>query len=357
MQIRIENPVQQTIIFSLIFFTILILLVRKTNKEYSFDYSLTQELKGFAILTIIFSHIGYFLSEDHQFLFPLSILAGVGVNLFLFLSGFGLTISTLRSGLTLKNFYKKRLTKLFLPLWIVLFLLIGIDLVILHKSYSLPTLIQSFLGFFPKADLFQDLNPPLWYFSLIFFYYLTFPLFFWKRTVYLTPLILLIIPFFLLQLPLPINPSVSSLYKLHFVSFPLGIFFGLITQHKIPLLRPKLKYIFIPLFITVFIYTSFKSGVDTGKLIEQTTSLITMFSIIFLFITKKVELQFLNLFGIYSYEIYLIHWPMLSRYDLFYKYLPAYLATLLYLGLFLAIGYLINKLVVYIIKKLTKKYI
>lgn len=345
MQIKIENPVLQTIIFGLLFFTVLILMMRKTHKEYSFDYSLTQELKGFAILAIIFSHIGYFLSEDHQFLFPLSIWAGVGVNLFLFLSGFGLTVSTLKSGLDLKNFYKKRLIKLFLPLWIVLFLLIGIDLIVLHRSYPLFTLIQSFLGFFPKADLFQDLNPPLWYFSLIFFYYLTFPLVFRKRIIYLTPLILLIIPFFLLQLSLPINPGVLSLYKLHFVSFPLGVFFGLITQHKIPfpLLGSNLKYIFVPLFITVFIYTSFKSGVDTGKLPEQTTSLITMFSIIFLFLIKKVEFRLLNLFGKYSYEIYLIHWPILSRYDLFYNYLPAYLATLLYLGLFLTVGYFINR--------------
>ncbi len=319
------------------------------------------------MLAIIFSHVGYFLSEDQQFLFPLSILAGVGVNLFLFLSGFGLTISTLRSGLTLKNFYRKRLVKLFLPLWFVLALLIGIDLIILHRSYPLFTLIQSFLGFFPKADLFQDLNAPLWYFSLIFFYYLIFPLFFWKKTVYITPLVLLIIPFFLLQLPLPIDPSVLSLYRLHFVSFPLGVFFGLVTYDKIfTILRldfknilsgNNLKYILTLFFIVVFIFTSFNSGVDKGKLIEQTISLITMFSIIFLFIIKKIEFLFLNLYGMYSYEVYLIHWPLLSRYDLFYKYLPASLATLLYLGFFLVIGYLINKFGVYIIRKLTKNYI
>lgn len=360
MEIRVENPVEQTIYFGVLFFLTVLLSVKKHNEDYSFNYSITTELKGFAILAIIFSHTGYFLSESDQFLYPLSILAGVGVNLFLFLSGFGLTVSALRSQISIKNFYRKRLMKLFLPLWVVLIFLIGIDSIILHKNYTFPTLVQSFLGFFPKADIFQNIDSPLWYFTLIFFYYLIFPIFFLKRAVYLAPLMLLILPFLLLQFPLPIDPSVLSLYKLHFVSFPLGVFFGLVTHDKTfihlkleskkVLSRPFLKYVLMILFLGVFAYTSINSGVDGGKLIEQTTSLITMFSIIFLFLIKKLDFRLFSLFGIYSYEIYLIHWPILSRYNLFLGLAP-FLMTALNLILIFSLGYLLHK----VIEKISKK--
>jgi peptidoglycan/LPS O-acetylase OafA/YrhL len=90
------------------------------------------------------------------------------------------------------------------------------------------------------------------------------------------------------------------------------------------------------------------------KEIEQTISLITMFSIIFVFIAKNIEFKFFRIFGKYSYEIYLFHWPLLSRYDLFYKYLPASIATIIYLLEFILLAYLLQKSVGMIIKKYYK---
>ena len=94
MQIEVTSPVTQTQIFALIFCLALFLSARRKKEILSFSKETTQDLKGFAILAVILSHIGYFLSTDDKFLFPFSILAGVGVNLFLFLSGFGLTVSS-----------------------------------------------------------------------------------------------------------------------------------------------------------------------------------------------------------------------------------------------------------------------
>lgn len=354
MQINIPNAQYQTFIFVVLFFTAVILTTRHNPRESFFAYSRTEELKGFAILAIIFSHIGYFLSTNPQFLYPLSILAGVGVNLFLFLSGFGLTTSILKHTTTPLSFYKKRLTKLLFPMWAVMTLFILMDLFLLQRNYPAITIIQSYFGFFPRADIFLDLNSPLWYFSLIFLYYLIFPLFFWKKSIYLAPILLLTAPFFLLKQELPINTNVISLYKLHFASFPLGVFFALLTHdqlflHSKNLIKnvfflSNLKYILIPFFLAVFVYTSLNSGVGVSKTMEQTISLITMFSIIFIFIIKPLEFKLFNLFGKYSYEIYLIHWPLLVRYDLFYKYLPASFATLVYLGFFLILGFLMKKL-------------
>ena len=120
MQQTIQNPEFHTLILILIFLLGMAISSRKRQDRQFFPTSVTQELKGFAILTIIFGHIGYFLDTNDTFLFPLSVASGVGVNIFLFLSGFGLTMSTLKKQLSLLQFYKRRLLRLFLPMWIVL---------------------------------------------------------------------------------------------------------------------------------------------------------------------------------------------------------------------------------------------
>lgn len=357
MQILITDPVLQTIIFGIIFCGALIFSIRKPKSAAFFPNSVTNELKGFAILGIIFSHIGYFLSVDNRFLYPFSIFAGVGVNLFLFLSGFGLTLSSLRKPLSITGFYVKRLQRLFIPMWIVIFILFVSDYFFLQKNYAFQTIWQSALGFFPVADLFKNLNSPLWYFTLILFYYILFPLTFWKKFPYLSPVLILIISYFLLEttLPVDIDLGVLSLYRLHFVSFPLGVLFAIMTHDqkltslkigfKKAFLENDLKYIFIFLFTILFAYLSIHSGVGLSKNIEQTISLITMFLIIFIFVAKRFQFTLLSLFGVYSYEIYLIHWPLLSRYDILYLYLPASIATIAYLGLFLGLGYLFKRFV------------
>lgn len=353
MQINVPDPVIQTYLFSLIFFTALFLSIRKKEIGLTLSKEVTTDLKGFAILAVVFSHIGYFLSTDDRFLFPLSILAGTGVNLFLFLSGFGLTASALKKPFTIFGFYKKRLTKLFWPLWLTITFVILADFIFLHKSYPLNSLIQSYLGFFPSADIFTDLDSPLWYFTLIFFYYLLFPLLFWKKFPHLAAPLMLVVTFYILKQPLPIKEPVIDLYKLHFISFPLGVFFAQVIYHEnLSLLKAVAKHFYskfnlnlfsIPFFAAVFYYTSFNSGVGLSKVIEQTISLITMFSAVFLFVIVNIKFRLFSLFGKYSYEIYLLHWPILSKYGFLYLYLPAFAATLIYLGIFILLGILMKR--------------
>jgi peptidoglycan/LPS O-acetylase OafA/YrhL len=155
-------------------------------------------------------------------------------------------------------------------------------------------------------------------------------------------------------MPFDINKDVLNLYKTHFAAFPLGVLIALlISDERIAHIKFRIKelflkgnimYLLVLVFMIMFGYFSINSGVGESKNIEQTISLITMFSIIFLFVIKNFEIKLFSIFGIYSYEIYLIHWPILSRYDFMYKYLPAWLATFLYLGLFLGISYLLHKL-------------
>jgi peptidoglycan/LPS O-acetylase OafA/YrhL len=77
---------------------------------------------------------------------------------------------------------------------------------------------------------------------------------------------------------------------------------------------------------------------------EQFISLVTVLLLATASLLKKFQSKFLILLGIYSYEIYLIQWPLVLHYDLFYQYFPASIATILYLRFYLALGFCLKKL-------------
>ncbi len=347
--VNIIDPVFQTIIFFLLFFLSIIFSARKTT-ESGLSFSHTNELKGLAILMVILGHTGYFLFFDHRFLFPLSTVSGVGVNIFLFLSGFGLTVSELKSKNSILGFYKLRFKKIFTPMWTVLILLLVLDYFLLGKSYSAQTIIQSFLGFFPQADLYINLDSPLWYFTLILFYYLVFPLIFWFKKPILSIILMFVVGIVVVLLPLPVNGSVLNLYRLHILAFPLGMGLAVLLS-KLPFinilqnLKAIFKYFIVVVSGIIFSYLAIHSGIGEGIIIEQLISLVTMIALVLVILLIPFQSKFLILFGIYSYEIYLIQWPLMYRYDFLYKYLPAYLATFVYLFVFLLIAFGLNKLV------------
>ncbi|MBI2086530.1 acyltransferase [Candidatus Daviesbacteria bacterium] len=304
----------------------------------------TNQLKGLAIFAVIFSHIGYFLYPGTNFLYPLSVAGGVGVNIFLFLSGFGLTVSRLANPYPLFSFYKKRLLKLFIPLWIVIAIFLLLDFFILQRLYPASEVINSFLGFYPRADLWQNLDSPLWYFSIILFYYLIFPLIFIKKISLISPFLVLLSSLLLINFPLPIDPDVVKLYKLHFLAFPLGMLSGLLTQKLKFKLHLFLKILILVVSTLVFLYTAINSGVGQKPFTEQGISMITTLSAIAIFSLLKFNFRLLSFFGIYSYEIYLFHWPILSRYNLF-SGLPPFPVTLLSLILFMILAYILQKII------------
>ena len=147
------------------------------------------------------------------------------------------------------------------------------------------------------------------------------------------------------------------LYKVHTVAFPLGILFAWlmttinfakfkVAWEKIkPLAREFIYYFSIIVLIGIFLYSVIDSAVGASANREQTMSIISILALTLIFILKKIDFKFLYLFGIYSYEIYLWHWPLMYRYDFIFKFLPAWLATLLYLALFLFLGWGFQKIV------------
>lgn len=360
MQISITNTVFQTQIFILIFTLVLIFSLQK-KFNLKIDNALTEELKGFAMLAIVLSHIGYFLVSDHAFLFPLSVEAGVGVNLFLLLSGFGLTLSQLQKPLSIKQFYLKRLPKLFIPLWIVITALFLIDGFWLHKTYHFSEIIKSYLGFFPSSDIFDDLNSPLWYLTMILFFYIIFPLLFWSKKLWLSIIAIFGFAYLLLSLPLPLDHGVQDLYKLHFLAFPLGMLTAWILAKRDKFNTASiLSNFFIRVLLAfsafaAFAYFAINSGVGHGKDLEQTISIVSTYLIMLVFWLKQFRFRLFNLVGKYSYEIYLLHWPIIFRYQNLFKLLPAWLTVIFYLVELILLGILLQKVVSFISRMLRSK--
>jgi peptidoglycan/LPS O-acetylase OafA/YrhL len=245
-------------------------------------------------------------------------------------------------------------------MWLVLLTLLLLDYFILQRTYSWTYISLAVVGWFRTADLRTDINSPLWYFSFILFYYLLFPLVFSKKYYWLSALFIYFSSYFLLRGHETSRfIDIINLFKVHLLAFPLGVLFaGLYAQrhkfgHLVKVVRSFIHhqkishmlsyYILAFILLVVFVYTAYHSNVDTKPLKEQLTSLLTLAAILFIFLIKKFDIKLFSLFGFYSYEIYLLHWPILYRYDLFYQYLPAWLATILYLFLFIFLAHLLKK--------------
>jgi len=350
------------VIFILSFF-LLITCQPKRKEDEGFSKTLTQELKGLAILAIIFAHISYYLIGDAHFLFPLNAAVGVGVTLFLLLSGFGLTISAFKKKLSFIQFYRKRLSKLYLPVWLLIAIFLLLDYFILQRSYSLTYIIQSLLGFFPRADLALDLNSPLWYFTLIIFYYLLFPIVFSRRFTWLSALVIYLLSYLLLRWHPTALDEVVRLYRVHIIAFPLGVLIGsLVYKYKgsssqkfinESLLKIKhlafwqkiLSWPLMIIFLSIFAYYAYNSNVGGAYYLEELTAILSSLALIIAFVIKDFRIPLLYWFGFFSYEIYLLHWPILSRFDIFYFWLPSAWATLAYLVFFILVAYIFRRLV------------
>jgi len=364
----INNPIQSTFIFIAILAVIFLLSLRRRTDS-GLSLSASTELKGLAILAIVFSHVGYFLVSDTRFLFPLSSFAGVGVDIFLFLSGFGLAVSQLRNNYSPLQFYKQRLVKLLLPFWLILILFFSLDALFLQSHYSWSYIFRSFLGFFPQADLYHDINSPLWYFTFILFCYLIFPLVFSKKKPYLSAVAIYVALCAFWQLSVVFLPNVAHLYRLHTVAFPLGVLIaGILQNEKISLMmknsawlnkvfsvRSWWHYLAQLFLLSVFCFTIYRSGVGHGPFLEQGVGLISMAAIVGFFAIKDFSVKLFYIVGAYSYEIYLLHWPIMYHYDFLFKYIPSWLAMALYIFVFIAFGLALQEASGFIVKKINLK--
>lgn len=369
MPITITNVPESNMIVIAVLIAVLFLTFRKSKHTEIFPVSVTQELKGLGILTVVFAHFAYMLVTNAEFLFPLSIIAGVGVDLFLFMSGYGLSVGMLKRPMPVLDFYKRRLIKIFIPFWIALIFIFAADAIFLQINYPVPYMIQSFLGWFPTAIGFGDVNSPFWYITWMIMFYALYPIVFSTKRPWLSALILAVIAT-LLGVYNPLDMGDNWLHRLHTLAFPLGIVAAWLlmeTKDKENKLVTTLKnfrnnasnsmihYVIIVVMLAIVVYMSLHTTANhwpkltallgKGYFVDQFTSLVIMFAFIVIFSLKKFDNKFLSIYGLYSFEVYLIHWPLIGRYDIFFSYMPAWAAVLAWLVAFILISIVLQKMV------------
>jgi peptidoglycan/LPS O-acetylase OafA/YrhL len=349
------------------FLAVILFTFKKSQHSDVFPISVTQELKGFGILTVVFAHFAYMKVTNADFLFPLSIIAGVGVDLFLFMSGYGLTVGMLKKPMPIIDFYKRRVIKIFIPFWVALILIFAADAIFLGIFYPVPYMLQSLLGWFPTAVGFGDVNSPFWYITWMMMFYILFPLVFSYRMPWLSAVILAVIAT-VIGSTNPLEMGDNWLHRLHTVAFSMGIIAAWLlmeTKDKENKLVKTLKefrtnsnairLVLIAISFVVVAYMSLHTTANhwptltsffgQGFYVEQFTSIVLMIALIVIFSLKKLDNKFLAMYGVYSFEVYLIHWPLMARYDVFFDFLPSWAAVIAWMVAFILVSMLLQKIV------------
>lgn len=335
------------------------LSLRRNSAQGSFPIETTMELKGLAIILIVIAHIGYStLAGNPSALTPLSNYAGVSVDVLFFMSGYGLVASSLRRRLSVGAFYKRRLFKVFVPTVCTVILFLILDVVALHRTYPVLLTIKNLFGFFPHADLYNDLDSPLWFLTPLLAYYLVFPLVFWRRVPWLSAVVMFAIGWMFIQPSftrlVTIGYDLSLIQRVHFAGFSVGMMFSVVI-HRPPVVVKKIitrctrfargHRVVASNLITVagvlaggyvLMYIAPRTF---GWRVEQFINMVLVLLAVIIFMFKKFRFPFLSLVGAYSFEIYLVHWPLLYRYHLFPTQLPVGIATVVAFAALLAIGY------------------
>jgi peptidoglycan/LPS O-acetylase OafA/YrhL len=270
-------------------------------------------LNGLGILTVVFAHFAYMLVTNADFLFPLSIIAGVGVDLFLFMSGYGLTVGMLKKPLPVLEFYKRRVIKIFIPFWVAIILIFAANAIFLDVTYPASYMIRSLLGWFPTAIGFDDVNSPFWYITWMMMFYALFPLVFMTKKPWLSAIILSVIAT-LIGVYNPLEMGDNWLHRLHTVAFSLGMVFAWLlfeTKDKENKLVKTLKHfrneakvmplVVIAVMLVVVVYMSLHTTANhwptltailgKGFFVDQLTSIIIMFAFIVIFSLKKFDIS------------------------------------------------------------------
>ena len=126
----------------------------------------TEALKGLAILLIILHHITQAL-ESPGLMSPFIGFGYMGVAIFFFLSGYGLSMSGLAKRNYTDSFFRRRIFRVWLPYVLVNIVSLGVAIVCYHQSYSIHGFIFYALG----IRMFDGVT---WFVYAIMFFYLLF---------------------------------------------------------------------------------------------------------------------------------------------------------------------------------------
>jgi peptidoglycan/LPS O-acetylase OafA/YrhL len=309
--------VWNVVILSLLLVLTLISL-RKENSAF-LDRTQSDELKGIAILLVIVGHLWLHASDE-----TVPIFGDYGVAIFLLLSGFGLTASLATRNFEWREFARRRIKRVMIPYWFTTIIWITADWFVLDRVYSVQDIACAFAGVNFSLAL-RKLDYARWYITLLLVWYGAFALsvqFLSRRMVVWT---LFGFGFVMASLRLvEVWPFGSPLQMF---AFPLG---ALLACHRewlsILLLARKWFLVFLGLCVGIIVTGSFclwflKQTQHPELLRYAVIDSIGLGFCAFCILcvaalgTRNYVSAFLCAWGKISYEAFLIHGPLLIKYN------------------------------------------
>lgn len=294
----------------------------------------TQDIKGIAICMVIIGHISSIYEPS-----LLNYFGAFGVSLFLMLSGYGLAISYEKNKLT--NFFKKRISKVWIPyvcitsIWIIVDLCKGIYYPL--KSYALL-----FAGF----DGNRSIDATMWYISFILLWYVLFYVIYRVVDNHLVSFVFLYcMGYIFIGLKNGgVMVNLSWQWGLHAFSFSLGI---LLFIFKERITRKVL--VSINLLSFVIMITWINRIQESIEIYRNVNMVVAVFIItLMMLINTIVDAEtVLGKIGEYSYELYLVEGYLLRVYNV---YNDKKVATIMYIALVLLFSLSLKRVIVRINK-------
>ncbi|BAY30933.1 hypothetical protein NIES2107_27810 [Nostoc carneum NIES-2107] len=214
----VDNPISLNGLLFAVFTALTINTFRKTLNDKPLSILQTNQMKGLSMIVIIIHHLSIHSISNPADLLVFRNTGFIGVTLFLILSGFGLCLSLQKKGL--KNFFNRRLVRVYIPFLFAMLLEVGLRKLVLHNPNSILTEFSNLV--FNVTTI--DRN--MWFIIFILFWYgITYLIFRLKLS---TQLKILFLGF--VSLAILLVPQIPEFWKINTFSFPLGCWLGLNYQ-------------------------------------------------------------------------------------------------------------------------------
>lgn len=288
-------------------------LILKLPKPLAGHIAVLDELKGLAILLVVLYHSGGVVAWNN------TIHGELGVDLFVVLSGIGLAYS--RSNLGWKAFVTKRILRLFPAYWFALTLFLFGGVYILNRTYTKFDIILHYLGiqtFF--GDVYAvSINDAFWFITLILLLYFLFLI---LRPLLVRPDRLLFVGF-ALSLALTYTyfyygqPVCYAHFSIRIPLFFLGLLCGRLLRDG-ELAIPLTAWLGCAVLIITYV-PYIKGIVFANLLIAPAIMLFYVFGWKHFAASSldRLTARPLKFLGDYSYELYLLHQPLMRYYNLY----------------------------------------
>lgn len=316
-------------------------MVLLKKKDYRLNkYIVTSQIKGIAILLVIFGH----LSRVAEVNIPmLNLLGANGVCIFLLISGYGLYKSSEKKGITF-SYWKKRIVTVLIPYSVITGIFLLYDMLFLNKEYSKIYILKNVLG----IDNLTRFDGTMWYIQFILSWYIVFGIIFYFKKLkdWRIGILFLFSIIFYSQM----NREPFSMYyyqcAVHSFWFPLGVLIGRYGEKLRIITDGKGKFIvinFVAVILIYFIYGKININNNLYMLYNFCVAVIFINTILVIHSFKR-HIYILDYIGSISFYLYLFEGVFIYNYIIINKDRP-FFSFLMYFSLVTALSLFYKKLI------------